>query len=62
MAGRIGWRAVDLREASLAEFFACYAGHERAQGRFRDEGEPMTRARAIEMVQAANQAERAKNG
>jgi hypothetical protein len=50
MAGALGWPPEALRRATLAEIYACWIGHARAQGWIRDEPLAMTRARLREMM------------
>lgn len=53
MAGALGWAPSEIRAASLAELWACWVGHARAQGWLaRAAEEPMTRARLRELMEA----------
>lgn len=51
MAGQIGWPATELDRASLAELYACWGGHARAQGWFREQAEPMTSAGLADLIE-----------
>ena len=47
----MGWRPSDLRDASLAELLACWAGHSRRHGLAESGPEPMTRDRLRELME-----------
>jgi hypothetical protein len=52
MGGALGWSPRDVRDASLAELWACWIGHGKAAGWFRaDAPAPMTRARLHELME-----------
>lgn len=47
----MGWTPRTIREASLAEMWACWVGWARGQGLLRDEVEPMTRSRLRDLME-----------
>jgi hypothetical protein len=49
MAGAMGWQPDALRNASLAEVWACWSGHGHAAGWFKKQAETMTRERFDEL-------------
>lgn len=49
MAGAMGWTPGALRNASLAEVWASWVGHGRAQGWFAGQNDAMTRERFDEL-------------
>lgn len=52
MGGALGWSARDVRDASLAELWACWIGRGTAEGWFKaDATAPMTRDRLRELME-----------
>ena len=52
MGGSIGWSASEVRQASLAELWACWIGYGRTQGWLREnDAEPMSRGRLAELME-----------